>query len=237
MRLNLETTTDFRIQQYAMSDEIDFDEILGKYHSDPFEYVDIFAEHTGTIRFLVQEDSSVEAVSGEWKHIPGTPLFEITRERNPKKITATTNGVVSFLAGELEGRFVEAGEKLMTIRHPLKKKEIIECILKEVLHIFPAPERAKYFFSLDVQSRIEKQGAREVSVKPGDEIIIMSLMKRDTPVYYNGEKGVIHSVYFKPGISVDQGAPLIGVCPSDKLPLIKKIITRVKADWDKEKKE
>jgi len=62
----------------------------------------------------------------------------------------------------------------------------------------------------------------------------MSLMKRDTPVYYSGEKGVIHSVYFTPGVSVDQGAPLIGVCPAEKLPLIKKIITRVKADWDKQ---
>ncbi len=216
-----------------MSDEIDFDEILGKYHSDPYEYVDIRAVHTGEVHFLVEEGNPVEAVSGEWKHIPGTPLFEITRERNPKKVTAMTNGVVSSLCSELEGQFVEAGEKLMTIRHPLKKKEIIEGILRDVLYIFPAPERAKYFFSLDVQSRIEKMGAREVSVKPGDEIIIMSLMKRDTPVYYSGEAGVIHSVYFKPGISLDQGAPLIGVCPVDKLPLIKKIITRVKADWDK----
>ena len=216
-----------------MSDEIDFDEILGKYHSDPYEYVDIHASHTGKIRFLVGEGSQVNAASGEWKHIPGTALFEITRERNPKKVTALTNGVVSSLSDKLEGRFVEAGEKLMTIRHPLKKKEIIESILQEVLHIFPAPERAKYFFSLDVQSRIEKKGAREVLIKPGDEIIIMSLMKRDTPVYYSGVKGVIHSVYFKSGISVDQGAPLIGVCPAEKLPLIKKIITRVKADWDK----
>ncbi|MBU0945328.1 MAG: hypothetical protein KJ804_10085 [Proteobacteria bacterium] len=216
-----------------MSDEIDFDEILGKYHSDPYEDVEICAEHTGKIRFLVEDGSSVESVRGEWKHIPGTPLFEITRERNPKKFTAMTNGVVASLRSELEGRFVEAGEKLMVIRHPLKKKEIIESILKEVLYIFPAPERAKYFFSLDVQSRIEKKGSRAVSVKPGDEIIIMSLMKRDTPVYYNGEKGVIHSVYFTPGVSVDQGAPLIGVCPADKLPLIQKIVTRVKADWDK----
>jgi acetyl/propionyl-CoA carboxylase alpha subunit len=216
-----------------MSEEIDFDEILGKYHSDPYEYVDIFAEHTGTVRFLVEEGTEVTAVSGEWKHIPGTALYEITRERNPKKNTATTNGTVSEVCSTLEGQFVEAGEKLLTIRHPLKKKEIIERILQEVLIIFPAPERAKYFFALDVQSRIEKQGAREVSVKNGDDIIIMSLMKRDTPVYYTGEPGVIHSVYFQPGVSVDQGAPLIGVCPVDKLPLIKKIITRVKADWDK----
>jgi len=216
-----------------MSEEIDFDEILGKYHSDPYEYVDIYASHTGKVRFLVKEGDEVNAVSGEWKHIPGTVLFEITRERNPKKITATTNGVVSDLCDEFEGRFVEAGEKLMTIRHPLKKKEIIESILKEVLCIFPAPERAKYFFSPEVQSRVEKKGVREVSVKPGDEIIIMSLMKRDTPVYYSGVQGVIHSVYFKPGVSVDQGAPLIGACPSGKLPIIKKIINKVKAEWDK----
>lgn len=215
-----------------MSEEIDFDEILGKYHSDPYEYVDICSTHTGKIRFLVEDGGGVDAVSGQWQHVPGTALYEITREGNAKKVTALTNGVISTLHVDLEGRFVEAGEKLMTIRHPLKKKEIIESILKEVLHVFPAPERAKYFFSLDVQSRVDKKGARDVSVKPGDEIIIMSLMKRDTPVYYSGEKGVIHSVYFKPGISVEQGAPLIGVCPADKLPLIKKIITKVKADWD-----
>lgn len=219
-----------------MSEEIDFDQILGKYHSDPYEYVDILTEHTGTVRFLVEKGSDVAAVSGEWKHIPGTALFEITRERNTKKNTAMTNGVVSEICSELQGSFVEAGEKLMTIRHPLKKKEIIERILQEVLHIFPSPERAKYFFTPDIQSRIKKKGAREISVKSGDEIIIMSLMKRDTPVYYNGEPGVIHSVYFQPGVSVDQGAPLIGVCPIDKLPIIQKIITRVKADWDQQPK-
>jgi hypothetical protein len=166
-------------------------------------------------------------------HIPGSPLFEITRERNPKLVTAKTNGTISSVRTELEGQFVEAGERLLTIRHPLKKKEVIEGILKEVLYLFPAPERAKYFFSLDIQSRIEKNGAKTLTVKPGDEIIIMSLMKRDTPIYYTGETGVIHSVYFTPGVSVNQGQPLIGVCASDKLPLIQKIVTRVKADWDK----
>ena len=101
-----------------------------------------------------------------------------------------------------------------------------------MLYLFPAPETAKYFFAMDIQGRIEKKGARAVSIEPGDEIITMSLMKRDTPVYYNGEGGVIHSIYFKPGVSVPQGEPLIGVCSPEKLPLIQKIITRVKADWD-----
>ncbi len=217
-----------------MSNEIDFDEILSKYRSDPFDYVDVCATHTGVVRFKVAEGDSVEAPGGEWLQVPGTALYEITRERNPKRITAQTNGVVSLVRSELEGRFVEAGEKLITIRHPLKKKEIIENILKEVLYLFRAPERAKYFFALDVQSRIEKKGARAVTVEPGEEVLTMSLMKRDTPIYYSGERGVIHSVYFRPGVSVSQGEPLLGVCAPEKLPLIQKIITRVKADWDSE---
>lgn len=215
-----------------MSNEIDFDEILGKYRSDPYDYIDVFAIHTGVVNFKVAEGDEVDAPSGEWNHIPGTKIYEINRERNPKVVASETNGTISSINTELDGQFVEAGERLMTIRHPLKKKEIIENILKEVLFLFPAPEKAKYFFALDIQSRIEKKGARSVSISPGDEIITMSLMKRDTPIYYSGEPGVIHSVYFKPGESIEQGTPLIGVCAPDKVPLIQKIITRVKADWD-----
>ncbi len=212
--------------------EIHFDEIISRYRSDPFDYVDMYAVHTGKVKFLVEEGSEVEGVTGEWKHIPGSSLYEITRENNAKVVTSKTNGIVSSLCQELEGQFVEAGEKLMTIRHPLKKKEIIESILQEVLFLFPAPERARYYFSMDIQSRIDQKGARSVFIQPGDEIITMSLMKRDTPVFYNGEPGIIHSVYFKPGDSVNQGTPLIGVCAKSKLPLIQKIITRVKAEWE-----
>lgn len=216
-----------------MSEQIDFDEILARYRSDPYEYVDVRTAHTGRVSLQVQEGDAVVAPSGEWLQVPGTRLFEITRERNTKPVSAKTNGVVLSVESSLEGQFVEAGTKLLTIRHPLKKKEIIEGILKEVLDLFYAPERAKYFFSLDIQSRIDKKGARAIVIRPGDEIIIMSLMKRDTPVYYDGKAGVIYSVYFEPGVSVDQGAPLIGVCSEEKLLLVQKIITKVKADWDK----
>jgi len=212
--------------------DIHFDEIISRYRSDPFEYVDMYAVHAGQVKFLVEEGAEVEGVTGEWRHVPGSPLYNITRENNTKVITSQTNGTVSTLRKELDGHFVESGEKLMTIRHPLKKKEIIESILQEVLFLFPAPERARYYFSMDVQSRIDQKGARSVFVQPGDEIITMSLMKRDTPVFYDGEPGIIHSVYFKPGDSVDQGIPLIGVCAKSKLPLIQKIITRVKAEWE-----
>ncbi|MGB3209120.1 MAG: hypothetical protein WBB19_00300 [Desulforhopalus sp.] len=215
-----------------MSNEIDFDALLRKYKSDPFDYVDICAVHTGRVSFKVVEGEEVNAPSGQWLQIPGTQLYEIDRERNPKRIDAQTNGTVAQINTEFDGQFVEAGEKLMTIKHPLKKKEIIENILKEVLLLFSAPETAKYFFAMDIQSRIEKKGAREVTIDSGEEILTMSLMKRDTPVHYTGERGVIHSIYFKPGVSVAQGEPLIGVCAPEKLPLIQKIITRVKADWD-----
>lgn len=214
-----------------MANEIDFDELLSKYKSDPFDYVDIFAVHTGRVSFKVMEGAEVQAASGQWRQVPGSVLYEINRERNPKLMTAQTNGIVADINSELDGQFVEAGEKLMTIKHPLKKKEIIENILKEVLSLFVAPETAKYFFAMDIQSRIDKKGSGAVTIKPGDEVLTMSLMKRDTPVYYQGEEGVIHSIYFKPGVSVAQGEPLLGVCAQDTLPVIQKIITRVKADW------
>jgi hypothetical protein len=212
--------------------EIHFDKILGQYRSDPYNYVDMYAVHTGTVRFLIEEGTEVDGASGEWMHKPGTRLYEMNRERNTKVITSKTNGTISSVRSELDGRFVEAGEKLLTIRHPLKKKEIIESILQEVLFLFEAPERARYYFSMDIQSRIEQKGARSVFIQPGDEIITMSLMKRDTPVYYTGEPGIIHSVYFTPGDSIDQGKPLIGVCAEKKLPIVQKVITRVKAEWE-----
>jgi hypothetical protein len=215
-----------------MTQEIDFDAILGKYRSDPFDYMDVHSVHTGQVRFKVRENSAVEGPSGEWHHIRGTLLYEMLREGNQKKIFSAINGVVSFIRDDLEGKFVEAGEKLLTIRHPLKKREIIENILRQVLEPFNAPERAKYFFSLDLQAKIDKYGQRGVSIQPGDEVLTMSLMKRDTPVYYSGEPGIIHSVYFQPGVSVSQGEPLLGICSKEKLPLIQKIITRVKAEWE-----
>ena len=215
-----------------MHDDINFEEIINKYRSDPYEYEDVLTPHTGTVRFSLNEGDTVEGPSGKWHHHPGTLLYILNRENNPKPMHSYTNGVVTSLRKELEGHFVEAGEKLMTIKHPLKKREIIESILQNVLYLFLAPEKAKYFFALDIQARIDKQGEKAVFIKPGEEILTMSLMKRDTPIYYDGEEGIIHSVYFKPGVSVNQGEALIGVCAREKLPLIKKIITHVKAEWN-----
>ena len=215
-----------------MYNDINFEEIINKYRLDPYDYLDVMTPHTGRVKFRVNEGEKVEGSSGKWNHHPGTLLYVINRENNPKPMNSLTNGIVTSLRKELEGHFVEAGEKLMTIKHPLKKREIIEGILQNVLYLFRAPEKAKYFFSLDIQARIDKQEEKPVFIKPDEEIITMSLMKRDTPIYYTGEEVIIHSVYFKPGVSVNQGEPLIGVCAKNKLPLIQKIITHVKAEWD-----
>ena len=215
-----------------MQEDIDFDEIIRKYKEDPYHYVDIVTAHTGRIQFKAGEETPVEGFTGEWRHIPGTVLFELERERNVKQVQSTIKGLVSNVRTDLDNQFVEAGEKVMTIRHPLKKREIIDSILKKVLTMFCAPERAKYFFSLDVQAKIDQFGQRSVSVKPGDEFLTMSLMKRDTQVCYEGEPGIVHSVYFSPGDSIDRGEPMVGICPQEMLPLIQRIINRVKAEWD-----
>ncbi|MDA8165980.1 MAG: hypothetical protein M0017_13230 [Desulfobacteraceae bacterium] len=215
-----------------MRQEIDFNEILSNYRADPFDYVDVQTVHTGRIRFQVRAGDKVEGPSGEWHHIQGTLLYMLERERNPKPVHSFTNGEISALRDELEGHFVEAGETILTIKHPLKKREIIESILRQVLFSFNAPERAKYFFPLELQAKMEKYGQRSVSIKPGDEVLTMSLMKRDTPVYYAGEPGIIHSVYFQPGVTVEQGEPLLGICAPEKLHYIQKIIARVKAEWE-----
>jgi len=215
-----------------MHDEIDYDQILSQYRADPFEYIAVKTSHTGRLQFKAAEGDAVEGVTGEWSHIKGTLLFHLERERNVKPVHSTDNGVVASVEHALEGQFVEAGETVMTIRHPLKKREIIDRILRNVLSMFVAPERAKYFFALEIQSRIEKHGQRSISIQPGDEILTMSLMKRDRPVLYQGEPGIIHSVYFTPGATIDQGQPLIGICAEEKLPLIQKIIARVKSEWE-----
>jgi len=215
-----------------LEQDIDFDAILSRYRADPFDYLAVHTSHTGRLRFKVAKGDQVEGVTGKFRHIPGTLLYELERERNPKRFTSKTNGQVDMIRADLEGNFVEAGEQIMTLKHPLTKREIIEYILRQVLTPYKAPEKAKYFFSMDLQARVDKYGLRGVSLKPGDEVLTMSLMKRDTPVYYDGEPGIIHSVYFKPGVSVEQGEPLFGVCPKDRLSLIERIITRVKAEWD-----
>jgi hypothetical protein len=57
-------------------------------------------------------------------------------------------------------------------------------------------------------------------------------MKRETIIPYQGPEGIIYTLYFKPGQSVDASQPLIGVCPQDQLGEIKEVVARIQTEWE-----
>ncbi len=212
--------------------DINLNELLRQYRANPYEEHEITAPHTGVIRFHVREGQETRGISGRWLHKPGTLLFILERENNPKRITARFNGEVARVRHELEDSFVEAGTGLITIRHRLSKDEIIDRILTRVLTVFPAPQRARYYLPPEIAVQMEKKEEPSISLKPGDDIIIMSLMKRDTILKYEGVPGIIYKVYFKPGELIEQNAPLLGVCPPENVQYVQKVIHRIRNEWD-----
>ena len=170
--------------------------------------------------------------SGTYGEKPGTLLVRLTRENNEKPLYADAKGKVGEVRGELEGRFVEAGTPLMVIRHFLSKDEVIAAILQKVLYLFCAPERAKYYFIPSVDKKVKAAGPRAVTVKPGMELFIVSRMKREKPLVYEGPEGIIYAIYFQHDQNVDQGAPLVGVCPASQTDLIQDVVNRVRTDWE-----
>ncbi|HID98156.1 MAG TPA: hypothetical protein EYP57_08225 [Thermodesulfobacteriaceae bacterium] len=211
--------------------DINLNDLLRSYRSHPYEDYHVETPHTGIISFLVEEGQAVKGPGGQWLHKPGTTLFTIDRERNQKRVTAGCNGVVADIKLSLEGKFVEAGEAVLSIRHRLDRDEIIDRILTEVLSIFSAPQRARYFLVPELVTRLEKKAGDEVLVEDDDEVLIMSLMKRDTMIRYQGVPGVIYKVYFNSGDLVEQGAPLLGICPTDNLEYVHKVIQRIRTEW------
>lgn len=212
--------------------DINLNDLLRQYRSDPFEYYRVETPHTGLVSFKVAEGQEVAGPSGQWLHRPGTLLYVLDRERNAKRIYANLSGKVVEIQSHLEGQFVEAGEVLLSIRHRLAKEEIIDRILKQVLYVFAAPQRARYFLSQEIATKLEEGGSCEVTIQPGDEALTMSLMKRDTLMQYEGVVGVIYKVYFQSGQIVEQGASLLGICPPEKLPYVQKVIQRIRTEWE-----
>jgi len=208
-------------------------ELLDEVKASPYREIVVVAPHTGVVEFAgLKPGDHVHGRRGEFKEKPGTLLAHLTRERNRKPITAPEKGEVESVRTELEGKFVEAGEPLATIRHFLTRKEVIERILQEALFLFRAPERAKYYFVPEVDQKLKVSGKRSVKVAEGMELMIVSRMKRETPLAYSGPEGIIHSVYFGRGDNVDEGAPLIGVCPEDQLTVIQDVVARIQSEWE-----
>lgn len=213
--------------------DINLNDLLRRYRSHPFEDYLVETPHTGLLTFKVKEGQGVSGPSGKWGQKPGTLLFLLERERNVKKIHSHCTGEVVAVRPELQGTFVEAREIVLAIRHRLGKEEIIDRILTQVLHIFPAPQTARYLLVPDLAQKLERpSGAREVTLEPGDEALIMSLMKRDTIIEYQGPPGVVFKVYFQSGAMVEQGEPLLGVCPPEKLEYVQKVIQRIRTEWE-----
>ncbi len=211
---------------------LDIKKLLHQLKEAPYEEIPVVAPHCGIVETTVQEiGTRVHGVSGTWKEHPGTLLGTLTRENNTKPIHAPQKGVVMDIA-DVHNTFVEAGTPLFRIRHFLTKKEVIQRILKQTLHLFQAPEKGTYYFIPDIDTKIKTKGCRSVVVRPGDEIFILSRMKRETLIPYKGQDGLIYTVYFEPNKSINRGEPLIGVCPQEELPVIREVVTRIQSEWE-----
>ena len=207
-------------------------DLLEQLKQTPYRMIEVATRHTGVVTFeALRQGDSVHGPEGTWKEKPGTKLATLTRERNPKPIYAPEKGVIETIHTELENQFVECGTPLVTIRHYLTREEVESIILWEALYLFKAPERAKYYFTPEIDAKVRSSEQGSVTVTNGQELFIMSRMKREVPLQYSGPSGVIYAIYFKPTENVDQDAPLIGVCPKEELPHIKEVIMRVRSEW------
>jgi biotin carboxyl carrier protein len=212
---------------------IDVKSVLEEIKAAPYEEIVVKAPHTGIVNFEVKQTGArAVAPSGTYLEKPGTLLASITRERNVKPLHALVSGEVAHIHLERGGTFVEAGTPLLVLRHYLTKDEVVAAILKRVLHLFTAPERAKYYFIPSVDIKVKSGGCRSVTVRPGMELFIVSRMKREKPLSYDGPEGIIYAVYFQHDDNVEAGQPLIGVCPESQTGTIQDVINRVHSDWE-----
>ena len=114
------------------------------------------------------------------------------------------------------------------------REEMLRILLKQALNLFVAPERAKYYFVPQIDTKIKVSGCRSVSVYEGMELFIVSRMKREMPLSYPGPDGLIYTVYFEHNENVDAGSPLIGVCPPDQLQQIEEVVLKVQTEWQEQ---
>jgi len=210
---------------------LDLEEIIERYKAEPYESFRMAAPHTGRVNFQLSEGDQVQGPSGNWRERPGSPLYTLLRQNNPKRVAAPTNGTVADLQRELEGSFVAAGTFLMTIKHPMTRQEVVQRVLQEVLYMFPAPEKARYYFMPELAAKLEKDKGK-VLVRRGEEILIMSRMKRDTIVCYDGPTGMIYTAHLRPNVSIEAGEPLMGICPPERLDYIHRLVQRINLEWE-----
>ena len=212
---------------------LDISKLLEEIKQSPYDEITVSAPHSGVLTFAnIKEGDKVTGRTGAWQEKPGTALATLERERNPRLVECQDKGEIKELHRELDGQFVEAGTPIAVIRHFLSKDEVLRIILKQALYLFVAPERAKYYFAPEADKKIRASGHKAVHVKEGMELLIMSRMKREAQLNYSGPEGVIFSVFFEMGHSVDAGEPLLGICPADQLALVEDVVLRVQTEWE-----
>lgn len=212
---------------------LDISSLLEEIKASPFEEMSVVAPHSGVVSFPdgLAPGDALSGPMGDWKEKPGTLLAVLERERNPRPICCPERGELVAVRRELHDTFVQAGTELVQFRHFLSREEVLQIILKKALHLFLAPERAKYYFVPAVDVKIKTSGPKSVTVHDGDEIFIMSRMKREAALRYAGPEGVIYSVYFSHTQNVDAGQPLIGVCPPQMVEQVEAVVMRVQTEW------
>jgi len=206
----------------------DIDKIIAEYKQTPFEIYDIFTPHTGMVSLMVKKGEKVN--SGK----KGTLIYTILRQGNLKNIYAPIDGEVVEILEKVDRKFVEAKTKIMSIKHTLSKEEVVNKVLERFLYIFKAPETARYHFTQELNKKIEQKGLQGIIINPGEEILIMSRMKRDIPLIYEGEPGIIYAVYFKSNVTIMQGMPLLGICPPGQVEFISKLVRKIQLEWEKD---
>ncbi|MDR2124820.1 MAG: biotin attachment protein [Desulfovibrio sp.] len=212
---------------------LDISALLEEIKASPYEETVVRAPHSGSAAFPenLASGTQVNGPSGDFRERPGTLLACIERERNLRAVTCPERGEIVAVHRELHGSFVEAGTELVRLRHFLSRAEVEERILKKALHLFLAPERARYYFTPAQDIKIKTAGPKSVSVRDGEELFIMSRMKRETPLRYSGPEGVLYAVYFSHAADVDTGHPLIGVCPPGLVGQVEDVVARVRTEW------
>lgn len=207
--------------------------LLEEMKESPYEEITVYSPHCGIVRYeKLPLSSSIRGPAGQWKEKPGTRLATVEREHNFHPITALETGTLISVNEELEGQFVEAKTPLAVIRHFLSKDEVLKIILQKALYLFYAPERAKYYFSPEIEKNIQASGSRSVKVSEGMELFIMSRMKREAILPYSGPTGIIYAKYFERNENIDAGKPLIGVCQESQLSHIEDVVLRVQTEWE-----
>lgn len=212
---------------------LDIKNFLDEIRQTPYEELVVRAPHTGRVRFFIKETGvQVKGAEGPWQENQGTRLVAIERERNLRLVHAPETGEIVGFFKLKDGDFVQAGDPLLTIRHFLTRKEVIDRILQQALFLCRTPEKGRFYFTPDIDIKIKTRDCTSIHVCSGMEMFILSRMKRETLLPYIGPEGIIYATYFNSGDDLELNAPLIGICPHDQLEHIEEVIGRVRNEWN-----